>query len=195
MQRVCAIGGGVKSYLENPRSPLSDEDNRRCLFCPDGHRLRLHGTYKRQALFPDPEAPRSLTIQRLLCVRTGRTVSLLPDFCLPRRQHGPAILGLFLQALLGGAGVLAALSRFRRDLSHHSTPRSLLKGFLGKAGRIRSYLARLRRRVVEASQGIPRARRLLAFLVQGLLSGFPDPPAAFIHHARRFHQLFRVSLA
>jgi hypothetical protein len=27
-------------------------------------------------------------------------VSLLPDFCTPRHQHGPAILGIFLSALV-----------------------------------------------------------------------------------------------
>jgi len=97
LQRVCQAENGVKSYLDNPRSLLTEE-NRRCPFCKNGHRLRRHGTYERQALFPDPEDPRSIPIQRLLCARKGKTVSLLPDFCLPRRQHGPSILGLFLQA-------------------------------------------------------------------------------------------------
>jgi hypothetical protein len=193
MQRVCRARGGVKSYVENSRSLLTDE-NRRCPLCPDGHRLRLHGRYRRQALFPQEEAAKNLAIHRLLCTRTGRTVSLLPDFCLPRRQHGPSILGLFLHAVIRGAGHLKALMRLRPDATQHSTARSLLKGFLGQASKIRTYLAALRPRIVDPPKAPPRLRDL-ALLVHGLTHGFGDPATAFTFHARRFHRRFQMGLA
>ena len=193
MQKVCRAEGGVKSYLENSRRLLTDE-NRRCPFCPDCHRLRLHGRYDRQALFPRQAVATCLVIHRLLCVRTGRTVSLLPDFCLPRRQHGPSILGLFLHAIICGAGQLAALARYRPDATQHSTACSLLKGFLEKGSKILVYLGSLRARIVCPPAAVPRHHGL-ALLVYGLLHGFKDPAAAFTHHARRFHQRFRVGLA
>jgi uncharacterized protein DUF6431 len=193
LQKVCRAEGGVKSYLANPRCLLTDE-NRRCPICPDGHRLRLHGTYSRQALFPKDGGARCIEIHRLLCVRTGRTVSLLPDFCLPRRQHGPSILGLFLHAIICGAGQLEALIRVRPDATQHSTASSLLKGFLRKAAKIRAYLAGLRPRIVDISRALPRNREL-ALLVHGLLQGYKDPAAACTEHARRFHWRFKVGLA
>ena len=193
MQRVCQVRGGVKSYLADPRCLVTDA-SRRCPFCPDGHRLRLHGTYERQALFPKESSARALRIHRLLCARTGRTVSLLPDFCLPRRQHGPSILGLFLHAIIRGAGQLKALLRFRPDVTQHSTGRTLLKGFLEKATKIRSYLSGLRPRIVDLPK-VPPSLRELALLVQGLTQGFGDPAAAFTFHARCFHQRFQIGLA
>ena len=192
MQKVCRAEGGVKSYLENSRCLLTDE-NRRCPFCPDSHRLRIHGTYDRQALFPEGIAAR-LVIHRLRCARTGRTVSLLPDFCLPRRQHGPSILGLFLDALVSGAGQLEALMRFRPDATQHSTARSLLQGFLKRATKIRTYLASLRPRIVDPPRSLP-GHHGLALLVHGLLYGFKDPVPAFTDHGRGFHRRFQVGLA
>jgi hypothetical protein len=121
-------------------------------------------------------------------------VSLLPDFCLPLRQHGPSILGLFLHAIICGAGQLEALIRFRPDATQHSTAFSLLKGFLDRAAKIRAYLAGLRPRIVDFPRAPPRQRGL-ALLVHGLMQGFTDPAAAFTDHARRFHRQFQVGLA
>ena len=194
MQRVCRVEGGVNEYLENPRCLLTEE-NCWCPLCPEGHRLRKHGTYKRQALFPDPEAPKILLIYRLLCVRTGQTVSLLPDFCLPRRQYGPSILGLFIHSLLEGAGLLKALKTVRREAERHSTAQSLLRGFLEKAPKIRTYLAVIRPRVVEPPQAITPGQQLLGALFHGLRHGFSDPSAAFTFHGLRIHQRFQISLA
>ncbi len=148
MQRVSPVPGGVNAYQENSRVILTAE-NKACPFCPDGHCLRIHGTYVRQGLFPDRSAPETLTIHRLLCVRRGQTVSLLPDFCLPRRQHGPSILALFLHALLEGAGLLSAIRSVRKEVQHHSTAQALLRGFLQKAKEIQTYLARIRHRAVK----------------------------------------------
>lgn len=194
MQRVRPVRGGVNAYLSDSRSILTRK-NRACPFCEDGHRLRIHGTYERQALLPGRSGAEILTIHRLLCTRTGQTVSLLPDFCLPRRQHGPGILGLFLHAFLRGADLVKALSSVRSEVQHHSTAQALVRGFLEKAGKIRTYLAAIRHRVVGCPKTIPPRRRSLGALFYGLVQGFSDPSSAFTFHGWRFHQRFQLGLA
>jgi hypothetical protein len=195
MQRVCAVTGWVKAYLASP-GMLATPASRRCPFCHDGHLLRLHGVYLRHALFPDPEAPARIPVVRLLCPRAGRTVSLLPDFCLPRRQHGPAILGAFLLAwAVAGRPLLAALRSVRREAPGHSVAQSLLRGFLGRLHALRSYLAALRPRLPDPPKESPAPRRHAAAVVLALLEGFREAARAFVHHGRTFHGRFAEGLA
>jgi hypothetical protein len=194
MQRVCQVAGGVKDYLKDPDRLISEE-TRRCPFCAGGHALRRHGWYWRWALFPDPEAPRKIPVRRLYCPRVRRTVSLLPDFCIPRRQHGPAILALFLKFLLAGAGLLQALRQVRQEAPCHAVAQSLRDGFGRRAVHIRAYLAQRHRRVIEPPEKVPKDRRRLAELFFGLVAGFKRPEAAFIFHTVSFHRAFAEGLA
>ncbi len=195
MQRLCAVPGGVKAYLADP-GMLVSPDTRRCPFCGDGHRLRLHAWYLRYALLPDPEPPMRIPVRRLLCVAKGRTVSLLPDFCLPRRQHGPAILGAFLVAwALKGRPLVRALQTVRDHVAGHSVAQSLLRGFCAKLDALRSYLAALRPRHVDVPDEVPPPRRAAAAVLLALLDGFRDVAAALIHHGRAFHARFAQGLA
>jgi len=194
MQRLCRVAGGVKCYLEAPGC-LVGKDTRECPFCTVGHALRLHGWYWRWALLPDPEPPRRIPVRRLYCPYARRTVSLLPDFCMPRRQHGPAILGLFLQVFLAGTGLLEALRKVRQDVHCHSVAQLLRNGFLKRTVKIRAYLAQRHRRVIEPPQQIPKDRWDVAELFFGLVAGFKSPDAAFISHTIPFHQGFADSLA
>jgi len=195
MQKVCKVCCGVKAYQANPRMLVTPE-TRICPFCSDGHRLWLHGTYDRWDLLPDPGGSLSVCVQRLLCPIVGQTVSLLPDFCLPRRQHGPAILGRFLVLwVLGGLGLLEALLEVRREAPGHSVAQSLRDGSLRRLPEIRAYVAAMNPRAREPPKGIDGPRRLLFPVVQELCTGFPDPESAFTHHARQFHARFGLSLA
>lgn len=194
MQRVCAIPGGVNAYQAQPDCLVTAE-TLECLFCEDRHRLRRHGWYERRVLFPDPEAPRKIAVVRLLCTRRGQTISLLPDFCLPRRQHGPAILALFLAAFIRGRALLEALRSVRREALSHGVAQSLRAGFLRQAAKIRAYLARLHPRVKDPPRWIRKDRLELARLFFGLSAGFESPAIAFTHHARAFHWRFKVALA
>lgn len=194
MQRVCAVPGGVNAY-QAQSDCLVTRETLACLFCGDRHRLRRHGWYERQALFPDPEAPRKVAVVRLLCARTGRTISLLPDFCLARRQHGPAILALFLEAFIRGRALLEALRSVRREAPSHGVAQSLRAGFLGQAAKIRAYLARLEPRAKDPPAGIRKDRLELARLFFGLSAGFASAVRAFTHHGFAFHWRFKVALA
>lgn len=195
MQKLCAVRGGVNAYLADP-DMLVTAETLVCPFCADGHRLHRHGFYERWALLPDPEPSVRIPVRRLLCVVVGRTVSLLPDFCLPRRQHGPEILGVFLHArTVLGLALGAALRRARADATGHSVAQALISGFLRRAERIRAYLAALRPRAPRLPSGVPRSRRELASLVLGLIHRARDPGRAFLFHGRGFFARFGTGLA
>jgi len=194
MQRVCQVEGGINRYLADPGCLVSPE-TRKCPFCGDGHALQLHGWYRRWALLPDPELPRRLAVRRLYCRHVRRTVSLLPDFCMPRRQHGPAILAMFLKLFLAGMCLLEAMRSVRRQAPCHAVAQSLRDGFLTREVQIRAYLARRHHRVVEPLKPVRQDRRRLAELFVGLVAGFKSPQAAFVFHTVAFHKAFGVALA
>lgn len=174
---------------------LITDATRACPFCPEPHRLRRHGSYRRFSLLPEPEPGQTIPVMRLLCARVGRTVSLLPDFCLPRRQHGPDILGRFLDRWLRGSGMHAALKQVRPAAHEHSTAQRLLGGVRGRAPTLRTYLSSLGRRAVEPPAKLGGLRRELAPIVLGLLAGYPDSGSAFVAHGVAFHSRFQHGLA
>lgn len=195
MQRLCPCPGGVKPYLASVEAVLT-ETARRCPFCPDAHPLRRNGRYHRWALLPDPAPAERIPVLRLRCPRTHRTVSLLPDFCLPRRQHGPGILGIFVDGVVRhGLGLHAALRSVRAAAMEHSTAQSLMRGFVRRQDALRTYLAGLRARAIPPPVGFEGLRRALAPVVLALLVDHPDPITAFVHHARQFHHRFALALA
>jgi hypothetical protein len=173
---------------------LVGERTRQCPFCSEPHRLRLHGRYHRWVIVEGGLVAKA-PVQRLFCVHTGRTVSLLPDFCIPRRQHGPVILGTFLAGYAAGQTLLAALRDARPDAPSHSVAQSLRKGFLSRAGPIRAYLARLRARAVETPPSAPGLRREVSALLVALCLGFAKVALAFAHHGVGLHAMQQIGLA
>jgi len=195
VQRVFKVQDGLKAYRATPDMLLASPGARECPFCDDRHRLRRHGHYHRFALLPDEQEPIRVRVRRLLCARTGKTVSLLPDFCLPRRQHGPAIVGTFLSRYAAGEPLLAALRAARPDAAGHSVAQSLRKGFLARAGPIRAYLARLRARAIDPPATTCGRRREVVALLVGLCHGFATAAEAFVHHGVGLHAMAHVGLA
>jgi hypothetical protein len=193
VQRLLAVRDGLNAYLAVPDA-LVDESSRECPFCEDKHRLRLHGHYRRHTLLPDGRTE-VIPVRRLLCVRVGRTVSLLPDFCIPRRQHGPAILGTFLTGYAEGMALTAALRATRPDAPGHSVAQSLRKGFLARGSRIRTYLAQLRARAVEPSKLTHGFRGEVGALLVALCLGFEKAAEAFVHHGVGLHAMQQIGLA
>lgn len=194
LQKIIAIRVSVHEYIAHPQVLLT-EDLRVCPFCPDGHRLRSHGSYLRYAIVEEG-AEHQIPVLRLLCVSTGHTLSLLPDFCLPGRQHGPAVLGVFLEALiLGGLTLTGAMRRARPDCpSGHSLPQSLLRGFLRRLPPIRTWLASRRHRFPDLAAP-PRARPIeWVQTVAALLEAGADAGAAFVTSGRRFHAATSLGL-
>lgn len=195
MQKMCKFSGVVKSYLEDPEC-LLNPDTQTCPFCRPPHPLWRHGWYSRWILLPDPAHPEHIPVLRLFCHKTGKTVSLLPDFCIPRRQHGPAFLAHFLKGIVViGLGLVAAYRALREETKSHSTAQGLLQGFNSRRQKIQAYLARLRPRLEEAPDSSPPTHKLLATLFHGLTQGFPDVDQAFLHHGLRFHRRFNIGFA
>lgn len=172
---------------------LVDERSRECPLCEEKHRLRLHGHYHRCVLVEDGRTVLVL-VRRLLCVHTGRTVSLLPDFCIPRRQHGAAIVGAFLAGYAEGKPLLAALRAVRPETPGHSVAQSLRRGFLARGGRIRTYLASLRARVIERTPSTAGLRGQVSVLLGALCLGFGKAAAAFVHHGVGLHAMQQIGL-
>ncbi len=195
MQRVCSVAGGVNDYLVDPDC-LITTSNRECPFCPTRHQLRINGWYKRWVLLPGDHVDHRIRVRRLLCRYTGHTVSLLPDFCLPRRQHGPEILARFLVGVaLLGLSLLTALRSARPDAPCHSVAQSLLQGFQSRGALLIRYMTGRGSRLPPVPTSVSPPRRLVAQHFLCLQEGFHDPEAAFIHHARCFHGLFQLGLA
>jgi hypothetical protein len=194
MQRLCRTAAGIKGYLADPGC-LVNEQSRKCPFCAQVHRLWLYGWYWRWVVLPDPEPPQKIAVRRLYCPHARRTVSLLPDFCIPRRQAGPAVLALFLAIYLAGGGLLNALRKVRADARCHSMAQSLLRGFLKRAHALRAYLAGRRHRAVGPPPSVHPDRWLAAELFFGLVHSWPSAPAAFVFHGRCLHQRLNETLA
>lgn len=136
-----------------------------------------------------------IAVRRLLCARVGKTVSLLPDFCIPRRQHGPAILGVFLTGYAEGKALTTALQGARPDAPGHSVAQSLRTGFLARGGRLRTYLAHVRARALEPASSVAGFRGEVGALVTALCFDFARAADAFVHHGVGLHAMQQIGLA
>lgn len=195
MQRVCHLVVSIKTYLEDPSCVL-DEETRQCPICSSPHRLRRHGSYRRYVFLPGESEAILIVVLRLLCAARGETVSLLPDFCLPKRQHGPGVLGRFLHAFaVEGRGLVAALRKARPAEVGHSMAQALLSGFERRCDRLRAYLAQCRSRLETIPDSILPDRRELARLVLGLVDPRGEVESSFVFHGQRFHAQFGSGLA
>lgn len=192
VQKLLRVHGGLNAYVAAPET-LVDEPARACPFCADRHRLRLHGHYRRRLLLPDGRTE-VIPVRRLLCARMRKTVSLLPDFCIPRRQHGPALVGPFLHGYAEGLPLLAALRAVRPDVPCHSVAQSLRAGFLARGGRIRTYLAQVRARAPEPPPSVAGFRGDVQALLAALCLDFTHVVDAFLHHGVGLHAAQRIGL-
>lgn len=193
VQKLLPVRGGLNAYLAAPDG-LVNERSRECPFCDHKHRLRLHGHYRRCVLVEDGRTA-EVSVRRLLCPRVGRTVSLLPDFCIPRRQHGAAVLGTFLAGYAEGKPLLAALRAVRPEAPGHSVAQSLRRGFLARGGSIRTYLAGLRARALEPAPSAAGLRGQVSVLLGALCLGFATAAEAFVHHGLGLHAMQQIGLA
>jgi hypothetical protein len=197
VQRILRVGPGFHAYVA-VQDPADLPGALACPFCPDGHDLRRHGWYQRWALLPEGPcvAERRVRVRRLLCPRVRRTVSLLPDFCLPRRQYGPEAVGLLLHlyAILR-QGLLRAFQRLRPGAVRHSVPQHLVRGFLRRRPELTAYAGGLSPRVSVPPPDLWGHRLEVATLLLPLLPGHPDAAGALRHHGVPFHRRFALGVA
>lgn len=168
------------------------EDHRRCPFCDDGHRLNSHGHYERFVVLPD--RVEHIPVLRFLCPEAMRTVSLLPDFCLPRRQVGVAVLSVLLHGVTFlSQSIETAVHKARLPIDP-KTGWSLLSRFRSQIDLIGTHVGQVFGRVPELPDHVPRHDPQFHQLVAALL-GTASPSLALISHARQFHEKFHRPLA
>jgi hypothetical protein len=126
-------------------------------------------------------------IRRLLCAVIGRTVSLLPEFLAPGKQHTWEVMGKYLQGRhMEGLTKVAAMEAATR-VNPTRQKGSYWTGCLEDNGlRIQSYLSTSRPRVPSG----PTA----SALVQALAKGFPCLAEALAQHNLRMRQRLGVWL-
>jgi hypothetical protein len=198
MQRIVPIRGGVKKYLENLKE-VAQGDFVWCVLCPARHRLRHHGWYTRFVILSEGQDAVSIPVCRLLCPDQGKTISLLPDFCIPHHQTGPSVLAKFIFALVfQGLTLCAALREARPFLPveeiRHSAAQRLRDRFTARLPTLRAYLARGKARFSSPPASIAPHFRPLAAALETLREGHADLAAAFLHHGRHLHRCCQVGL-
>jgi hypothetical protein len=197
VQRIIDFDGGIKQYLVRAPSSIPSGSDL-CPFCRPTHRLRRHGSYCRNAVTAVDS--HRIAVQRLYCPATGRTVSLLPDFLVPRKQHTAPVIAAFLYAFAWlGLGLAAAVSKATRVYPSRQKGRFWARAIAARGHVIRAYVATQRARVsAPPSDALLLAhpvRRLLYSLLAPLRVGYADLPAAFVHHSRRMHAAHGLALA
>jgi hypothetical protein len=187
LQKVIPFPAGVKAYDES-LSYAPSEGDRLCPICQESHLLRCHGFYVRWVILPG-QAPFRIRVRRLLCPVVRRTVSLLPDFCLPKRQHGPEIVGLFLVGyLLNGLSLVMAMRRARPDAPlGHSLPQALLAAFGRRLPLIRTWLSGYHPRPPPLAGPASTRPRDLVHAVHWILEITDDAASSFRRMACLFH--------
>ncbi|MCL4532516.1 MAG: DUF6431 domain-containing protein [Actinobacteria bacterium] len=94
---VAELGLDVQHYAQQfPRLRISRP--RICPHCEALGRLVGHGSYPRNAVDPRRSIP--IRIKRFLCPVCGKTVSVLPSFCLPWRHYQTATIQTVLDLRL-----------------------------------------------------------------------------------------------
>jgi hypothetical protein len=136
-----------------------------------------------------------LEIRRLYCRQARKTVSLLPDFCFPRRQYGPAAVGFLLECLIIlKLSFLAAVRKLRPEAERHSLAQELVAGVVRRRAQITAYVGALRHRVEDPPLGLSGRCHEAALLFLPLREGFETGASALLHHNAPFHGRYGVGL-
>jgi len=122
-------------------------------------------------------------------------VSLLPDFCTPRWQYGPGVVGfLFDSVLVLRLSLLESLRRLRPEAERHSLVQRLLGAFVARRAQITGFLGGLRQRVTleDVPATLKGKRQEAALLFLPLREGFPDGSTALSMLSYPFFERFHV---
>ena len=98
MQNIVSFNCDVKSYAEHWQQ-LRPEPPASCPFDGCDSRMYRNGSYPRSVIDYDG-TPWDIGVFRFLCSDCRRTVSYLPDFCVPYKQFSVDVIGAVLGAVL-----------------------------------------------------------------------------------------------
>jgi len=206
IQKITELSGTINKILCDATAGITEvpQGADLCPFCEPSHRLRRHGTYRRTAVTAD--AVFFVSIQRLLCAATGKTVSLLPDFLLPRKQHViPVVAAFFLAFALQNLSLAASMVYATTIYPSRQKGTHWIRCLLRNVPAVRAYLASVlpRQRIPQSEAAPPpsprsgfitRARARLKPLLELLRNGFRSLQDAFRFHSRNLHIRFARAL-
>ncbi len=140
---VAEFGPNVQDYARE-FAHLTIPRPRCCPHCEALDRLIGHGSYPRNAV--DPQHSTAIRVKRFFCPVCGKTVSVLPTFCLPRRHYQTATIQTVLDLRFAAQASWAAIRRRFRpfDLPTLTTCREWVAAFAQHSD---SYLQQLLRQL------------------------------------------------
>ena len=206
IQKITEVSGTINKILRHAAAGMTavPQGADLCPICEPTHRLRRHGTYRRTVVTAD--AVLRISIQRLLCAATGRTVSLLPDFLFPRKQHVIPVVAAFFSAFVFQSLSLA-VSMACATVIYPSRQKGTywIRCLLRNVTIVQAYMASMRpRQRVHRSKAVPlpsprggfitRTRARLALLLDFLRDRFESLQDAFRFHSRNMHMRFARAL-
>ena len=130
MQMILRTDLGAKEYNKWIRENDIPNLPSKCPICENYTEFRKHGFYQRNAI--SLESIVQIYIRRYRCVKCGRTLSFLPQFCHPRFQYGILVIFLFLSAVLSSATVSAesVMKGLRQSYRHIELGRQHIRFYL-----------------------------------------------------------------
>jgi len=206
IQKITEFPGTINKILRDASAGMTSvpQGADLCPFCEPSHRLRRHGTYQRTAVTADEVF--CICIRRLLCAATGQTVSLLPDFLLPCKQHVIRAIAAFFEAFAcRGLSLAAAMSLATIVYPSRQKGTYWIRCLTANMPVIQSYMASIRprqaapeskkaRRADPDGGFIARARGRLVSLLDLLRKGFRSLEDAFRFHSRTLYARFTKAL-
>jgi len=189
IQKILRVVGGIKQYVSAKGEIAIPSHLETCPFCTPIHPLRRHGFYRRWAV--TNAVLHYIRIRRLLCPATKRTVSLLPDFLVPRKQFVLAVIAAFFQAYLWlGLSLAASVRAATRIHPARQKGRFWCRAVASRARTLRAYAAQLPSAARDAGPAPPAAGALRAelhALLAPLFPGAADLVSALRHHSPHMH--------
>ena len=195
MQKIIEFAGGINRYreLSGKKSLHIPDGADMCPFCEPSHPMRRHGTYSRTAVTAGEVF--CVAVLRLLCAATGHTVSLLPDFLLPRKQHVVVVVAAFFTGwALKGLSLTASVHQATSSYPSRQKGAYWVRCFDRNLPKTRSYMASVRPRQTPPAPSPGRLRDRVARVLDVLREGFHSLSSAFEFHSRNMHALIGVAL-
>lgn len=109
MQKIFKVNISPNIYQNQDKSfSFPDLTHTLCPHCHKQH-LHRHGFYRRYLI--DKGFEGFILIRRYICPECGRTVSMLPWFCHPRRTYSMGFIHYSLAGFFGWSGTMASFIR------------------------------------------------------------------------------------
>ncbi len=158
MQILHPFAGSIQGYAEE----ISDPNRYRpdhCPQCEAKHPLTGHGFYHRTLV--DAAFDGVIRVRRYLCQSCKRTVSLLPEFALPRLRFSVSVIALFLVARLLSGLTLVAAARAAAPGMPYQRGQFWVRRFQKQAPTLSLALAPLAATPIAAADFVSRVLRMI----------------------------------